>query len=166
MHPIEAVNVEAFWRSVDQRGQSECWEWLGRVDRHGYGSYRRNISRQTVHWLAHRVTYELLVGPIPDGLVIDHLCRNRACVNPSHMEPVTGRVNTQRGVGVGGQRGVGGGRRRINEEGIPICRNGHAVTGANARRHSTRYPHLSICVTCAVTRAARFKDRTADVLRA
>ena len=49
------------------------------------------------HFLAHRMIYELLVGPIPDGLEIDHLCRNRGCVNPGHMEPVTHRENLMRG---------------------------------------------------------------------
>jgi hypothetical protein len=73
---------------------SGCWEWLGAHDRHGYGTTTacdRKVG-------AHRVVYEALVGPIPAGLVIDHLCRNRGCVNPSHMEPVTDRVNKDRGI--------------------------------------------------------------------
>jgi hypothetical protein len=66
-----------------------CWDWCGFLTKNGYG---RIGSR-----LAHRVVYELLIGKIPAGLELDHLCRNRRCVNPSHLEPVTHRVNLLRG---------------------------------------------------------------------
>jgi HNH endonuclease len=68
-----------------------CWAWTGRLN-HGYSSIYFAGRTQP----AHRVTYELLVGPIPSGLQIDHLCVNRPCLNPAHLEPVTARVNTQR----------------------------------------------------------------------
>lgn len=71
----------------------ECWLWIGPLDRYGYGKYRRSNR----HTGAHRIAYQLLVGEIPEGLVIDHLCRNRACVNPWHMDPVTNRENILRG---------------------------------------------------------------------
>jgi hypothetical protein len=67
-----------------------CWEWQGPLD-NGYGTFG-SIP-------AHRYAYKMLVGPIPFGLDIDHLCRNRACVRPDHLEPVTRRVNLLRGVG-------------------------------------------------------------------
>ncbi len=77
----------------------ECIPWSGAVDRHGYG--RKQVGRK---WkLAHRVEWERLRGPIPEGLTIDHLCRNRSCVNVEHMEPVTVRVNVLRGVGATAQ---------------------------------------------------------------
>jgi hypothetical protein len=69
-------------------GSDECWLWLGRVDRHGYG--------RTGSDLAHRRVYERLVGPIPDELELDHLCRVITCVNPSHLETVTKAENLRR----------------------------------------------------------------------
>jgi hypothetical protein len=78
----------AFFRRV--RVVGECWEWTGARERKGYGRFRSQP--------AHRWSYELLRGEIPEGLFLDHLCRNRACVNPWHLEPVTNRVNILRGV--------------------------------------------------------------------
>lgn len=70
-----------------------CWLWLGTITPNGYGIYHYKGTRQS----AHRAVYETKVGPIPEGFVIDHLCRNRACVNPDHLEPVTQKTNVNRG---------------------------------------------------------------------
>lgn len=70
-----------------------CWNWTHTLDTKGYGQ----VSVHGRLRMAHRVVYEALVGPIPDGLCIDHLCRNPLCCNPAHLEPVTQRVNTMRG---------------------------------------------------------------------
>ena len=75
-----------------------CWLWRGALA-HGYGRFR--VEGRLVG--AHRYAYEFCVGPIPDGLQIDHLCRVRHCVNPDHMEPVTQRVNILRGEGLAAQ---------------------------------------------------------------
>lgn len=72
---------------------SGCWLWLGCLDKDGYGWFSGGVSRR-----AHRTSYEVLVGPIPPGLVPDHVCRVRSCVNPRHLELVTRRTNTLRGV--------------------------------------------------------------------
>lgn len=72
-----------------------CWVWTGFL-RNGYGRLKTGQGDETV--AVHRLSYELLVGPIPAGLEIDHLCRNRACVRPDHLEPVTSRENVLRGV--------------------------------------------------------------------
>lgn len=72
---------------------TDCWLWTARRDRHGYAKVNHNGRMQ----LAHRVAFELLVGPIPDGMDLDHLCRVRHCVNPGHLEPVTRRENMLRG---------------------------------------------------------------------
>lgn len=72
---------------------SDCWKWMGAKDQAGYGRF--NLEGQSR--LAHRVAYELHVGPIPDGLTIDHLCMVVTCVNPAHLEPVTAQENVARG---------------------------------------------------------------------
>lgn len=74
---------------------SPCWVWQRALDKQGYGCA---WSEQRLRG-AHRVIYELLVGPIPDGLELDHLCRVPACVNPDHLEPVSRSENIRRGLG-------------------------------------------------------------------
>ena len=73
-----------------------CWFWMGWESGNGYGKVWFEGSAK----MAHRVVYELLVGPIPADLVVDHRCRNRSCCNPTHLEPVTVRENTRRGEAV------------------------------------------------------------------
>ena len=82
-----------FWRKVKGGDVTTCWIWQASLHR-GYGQFAVS-SRQIV--IAHRFAYEELVGPIPDGLHLDHLCRQPKCVNPWHLEPVTPLVNVRRG---------------------------------------------------------------------
>jgi hypothetical protein len=76
-----------------------CWIYQAHIRKDGYGSItvgsRTDGSRK--NQLVHRVSYETFVGPVPDGLTLDHLCRRRACINPAHLEPVTGKANVLRG---------------------------------------------------------------------
>jgi len=81
-----------FWSHVDKT--ETCWLWTGGLGRGGYGQFGSGEIGGTR--LAHRVGYELQVGPIPEGLELDHLCRVRHCVRGSHLEPVTGRENLKR----------------------------------------------------------------------
>lgn len=71
-----------------------CWEFRASPDRKGYRRFRGDCGRMVS---VHRFTYELLIGPIPEGLTLDHLCRNTGCCNPKHLEPVTASENTKRG---------------------------------------------------------------------
>lgn len=74
-----------------------CWEWTAFRDKAGYARIQEGGRKGSVLY-AHRLSYELFIGPIPEGMVIDHLCRNRGCVNPTHMEIVTNGENVRRGM--------------------------------------------------------------------
>jgi len=89
--------IVRFWEKVDRRDALGCWTWLGANNGNGWGRFHNGDGRMIP---AHRFSYELLVGTVPDGYELDHLCRNRSCVNPLHLEPVTHRENMRRGEGV------------------------------------------------------------------
>lgn len=83
---------ERFWSKVDVREIDECWPWTAYITPKGYGRFWTGKTTQ----YAYRVAYEMRVGEIPTGLELDHLCHNRSCVNPAHLEPVTHEVNIAR----------------------------------------------------------------------
>lgn len=91
----ERTREERFWARVEVGHPLGCWEWVGALTDKGYGVTKWGGR----HRPTHRVAYELLKGPIPDGLHIDHLCRVRHCVNPDHLEPVPLVENVLRGAG-------------------------------------------------------------------
>lgn len=85
------MKAKPFWSRV--RIIHGCWEWTGGRKQSGYGNYWNGG-----HMVAHRYAYEDWYGQIPEGLTIDHLCRNRSCVRPDHLEAVSMRENTRRGI--------------------------------------------------------------------
>ncbi|GAC70794.1 hypothetical protein GS4_41_00410 [Gordonia soli NBRC 108243] len=119
-----------------------CWQWTGAIQSKGYGSFQfRGRTRST-----HRLAYELLVAPIPAGLQIDHLCRNRACCNPAHLEPVTAGEN----------------HRRAPHTQVTRCPAGHPYAGDNLIvKHRPGRGVNRNCRTCANT-SRRAKRRAAS----
>lgn len=115
MIAITPARLRVFLRSIEKpEGEYGCWVWRGAVNGDGYASSGGPMP-------AHRMAYTWMVGPIPGDMELDHLCRNRRCVNPHHLEPVTKTENI----------------RRIREFGPrefrPYCRNGHPLVRGNAR---------------------------------
>lgn len=92
----EFFDAEAVIRRIKKRSTilaNGYWQWTGPLEKSGYG----RVGAGKRKWLAHRAAYAAFNGPIPEGLIIDHLCRNRGCVNPAHLETVTPQQNTLRG---------------------------------------------------------------------
>lgn len=120
-----------------------CWEWQGYRTRNGYGRFTLALEDGRRNFRAHRVAFELLIGAIPDGLQLDHLCRNRLCVKTSHLEPVTARENTMRGDAVTAVNArkthcVNG--HEFNDENTYVDRQGNRSCRVCGReRHRRRY---------------------------
>lgn len=89
--------VERFWEKVDKNGPNGCWIWIGLRTAHPVFDYGRFFFSKNVAVAAHRFAWQLLNGPVPEGLELDHLCRNPPCVNPDHLEAVTHQENILRG---------------------------------------------------------------------
>ncbi len=121
----------------ENRGHATpCWVWDRYKNPNGYG--QMGVDRKV--YLAHRVSYEHHVGPIPEGLTLDHLCRQRDCINPAHLEPVTQCVNNQRGYGSPGING-----RKTH------CLRGHEFTPENTYAPPKR-PGQRYCRACMTER--------------
>jgi hypothetical protein len=86
--------IERFWQYVEKSDADSCWNWKGALTKKGYSVFSVNAK----YTRGHRFSYELAKGKIPKGLVVDHLCRNTSCVNPNHLEAVSGRINILRGL--------------------------------------------------------------------
>lgn len=100
-----------------------CWGFTGATTSRGYGS----LSHEGRIWSAHRLAYTLLVGPIPDGMTIDHLCFNKRCCNPAHLEAVTGSENTRRAFAAG----VSKSPTAIRNSAKTRCDRGHEFNAGN-----------------------------------
>lgn len=134
---------DRFWSKVDRSNINGCWSWK-RSTRKGYGQF---AIRHNVNIGAHRFAYLALVGAIPGGRELDHLCRNRACVNPFHLEPVTGLVNVQRGESSAVQKARHAARTH--------CKRGHEYPTENPLMGKTGRR----CRTCLAMLARKYRAR-------
>ena len=139
MSAIPHSTLDRFWAKVQKTGT--CWLWTAALDTTGYGQFRINgiLNR------SHRVAYELVNGPIPEGMQLDHLCRVRHCVNPDHLEPVTHRVNSLRGTAP-----------NVLLHHAGHCKHGHPFTKTNTyvRPNGTR-----LCKACRAIRAMKYRQQ-------
>lgn len=126
---------DRFWRHVEKT--QTCWLWTGWLTDGGYGRWRATRAAKSLP--AHRVAYEIAHGPVPAGLVIDHLCRVRRCVNPAHLEAVTFAENVRRGISFSAING----RRRA-------CPQGHEYDRRNGRRR---------CLACETGSKRQYVER-------
>ena len=133
---------ERFWEKVSKT--ETCWLWIGAVSKSGYGNFTKSssgsrTSRTMIQIGPHRFAYELLVGPIPNDLNIDHLCMNKLCVNPDHLEPVTQKVNAER-----------------FSASLTVCPNGHPYTPETTYLTKEGYKE---CRTCRREAVRRYRER-------
>lgn len=115
---LAAKDIQRFWRSVQKGSGDECWPWLKNLT-DGYGRFAANGAS----YRAHRMSLELAGRHIGEGMMADHLCRNRACVNPGHLRVVTNRINSI-------ENSVGPTAKNAAKT---VCSRGHAFTPENTR---------------------------------
>jgi hypothetical protein len=134
-----------------QGSPDECWPWLGEINRDGYGVISIGGRHNRVHPSAHRISYLAFVGGFDKELVVDHLCRNRTCVNPAHLEPVTIGENVLRGISLPAVAARS-----------TACRRGHEWTPENTHtQHKKDGRTARICRTCVRASEAARKERAA-----
>ena len=124
------MDIVRLLNKADYDAATDCWNWLGSLNKDGYG----RICINYVDYLAHRLSFKLHIGNIEDGKELDHLCRNRRCINPFHLEEVTHRENILRGIAPAALHA------RKTE-----CPYGHKFDKANTRFNANGSRHCRAC---------------------
>lgn len=126
---------DRFWKRVDKN--QDCWVWKGAITPFGYGNWTWKERGKLMTDSAHHFAFVLSGRKIPDGFHLDHLCRNRKCCNPDHLEPVTPRENTLRGIGPSAENA-----RKTH------CKRGHEFSFSNTRLRQGKYGLQRVCRKC------------------
>lgn len=150
----DASNVGRFWSKVKKT--PTCWLWTAGKFSDGYGGFHVTAEGWHKNVKAHRFAYETEVGPIPAGLVLDHLCQNKGCVNPAHLEPVTNLENLRRADAL---NFVGDFQRSKTH-----CVNGHAFSEENTRLRNRPGRRERVCIAC--EHASNEKKRVERIAKA
>lgn len=144
------TTTERFFKYITP-SVSGCWDWSSYFYKDGYG----NFYAYKKSWRAHRFAYELLIGKIPKGLDIDHLCRNRGCVNPDHLDPVTKLENWRRGKAI-----------TVNYSQNTHCKNGHLYNIENTiRGFSKNGRKRRNCKACCRIAARNYQRRKRETTK-
>jgi hypothetical protein len=143
---MSGLQKAKLWSLVDRNGPGGCWSLRRKLSESGYALFTAN----GVTAYAHRTVYELVKGRIPDGRELDHVCRNRWCVNPDHLEPVQPRENIMRGEGICARNSW-----------KTHCANGHLLTVDNVIvKSKNNGRNLSRqCRTCRLAQDASYRER-------
>ena len=141
--------AERFWSKVNKNGPvhpilgTPCWLWLGKLDKDGYGTFHiARVNGRPIRAKAHNV-----LASSPEGLVPDHLCQNKACVNPEHLEHVTVKVNILRGTGLAAKNAV-----------KTFCKKGHPFDEENTRYSIKNGATRRTCRACARARTKKWNE--------
>lgn len=139
---MNAAEIARFWAKVDKTAPGGCWQWTASLNTGGYGQFRADGTVRR----AHRIAWELLAGPIPDGLMLDHRCFNKGCVNPGHLRLVTCKQNQEH------RRGAARHNVTTGVLGVHQWADGRYYAKI---RHNDRQIHLGTYLTLAEAEAAR-----------
>lgn len=143
-------DLERFMEKVSPEPNTGCWLWAGAISSTGYGSFTARGASVS----SHRFAYPELRGQIPEGLDLDHLCRNRWCCNPTHLEPVTRKTNIGRGLAKGGtwNRGERSRRSKLTEAKVAEIRTLYARGGVRQEDLAARFGVMRATISAIVRR--------------
>lgn len=139
------MTIEERLLSKIQIDNKDCWVWTGSVFKQKYSTYSQ-IRIKNKCRKAHQVSYEVFIGPIPQGRELDHLCKNKLCINPAHLEPVTHFENMERGYWT------------TKDE----CIHGHSYGGGNTYLNTRGHRE---CRTCRKERSQKFYERQLEIIK-
>lgn len=149
--PKKAEDLQVrFWRSIQATSAEGCWSWIGPRNSYGYGRLMESVGkRKCKQLMAHRFSYEQVIGQIEEGMTVDHTCRNKSCVNPAHMEIVSRGENSKRSYS-----------KNMNAMRDKTCTMGHKIEEGNIVKEIRNNGKERLrCLICSRNRGRKRKSR-------